>query len=59
MLIRRGGRGGGTTDFKFGTFIGYFKSDSAANMEVKGLKLSICLSLSLSIYNFKKEDPGA
>ena len=30
--------GGGLNDFKFGTFIGRFSSDSAASRAVKGLR---------------------
>ena len=35
----RRGRGGGINDFKFGTFIGRFKSDGAASVAVKGLNV--------------------
>ena len=39
-MRREGGVGGGrVNDFKFGTFVGRFKSDGAATVAVKGLNV--------------------
>ena len=40
MCSCEGGKGG-VNDFKFGTFIGRFKSDSAASVTAKGLNLRV------------------
>ena len=38
-----GGGGGSLNGFKFGTSVGRFPSDGAANMAVKGLKTTITI----------------